>query len=84
MNLYDEFFSMISLFNTHGIRYAVVGGIAMAFHARPRFTRDIGVLVHEDDLSFVKIAMGRLGYEETAEPWDTRQYDPHASSISED
>jgi hypothetical protein len=69
MNLYDEFFSMISLFNKLGIRYAVVGGIALAFHARPRFTRDIDVLVHQDDMSLLKMAMGRLGYEETAEPW---------------
>ena len=69
MNLYDEFFSIISLFNELGIRYAVVGGIALASHARPRFTRDIDVLVHQDDMSLLKMAMGRLGYEETAEPW---------------
>ncbi len=68
MNLYDEFFSMISLFNKLGIRYAVVGGIALAFHARPRFTRDIDVLAHQDDMGLLKTAMGRLGYEETAEP----------------
>jgi len=69
MNLYDEFFSIISLLNELGIRYAVVGGIALAFHARPRFTRDIDVLVHQTDMSLLKSAMDRLGYEETAEPW---------------
>jgi hypothetical protein len=69
MNLYDEFFSMISLFNEFGIRYAVVGGIALAFHATPRFTRDIDVLVHKDDMTLLKTAVDRLGYEETAEPW---------------
>jgi hypothetical protein len=69
MNLYDEFFSIISLFNELGIRYAIVGGIALAFHARPRFTRDIDVLVHQADMSLLKSVMDRLGYEETAEPW---------------
>ena len=37
-------------------------------HARPRFTRDIDVLVQQDDMSLLKAAMGRLGCEETAEP----------------
>ncbi len=69
MNLYDEFFSVVSLFKEVGIRYAVVGGIAMAFHAMPRFTRDIDLLVHQDDMSLLNTAMNRLGYEETAEPW---------------
>ena len=59
MNLYDEFFSMISLFNKLEIRYAVVDGIALAFHARPRFTRDIDVLVHQDDMNLLKTAMDR-------------------------
>ena len=84
MNLYDEFFSMVLLFNELAIRYAVVGGIALAFHARPRFTRDIDVLVHKDDMGLLKPAMGRLGYEETAVPLQYRQYDTHTSSISED
>ncbi|MFZ2448126.1 MAG: hypothetical protein WAW37_17350 [Syntrophobacteraceae bacterium] len=70
MNLYDEFFLMVSLFNELEIRYAVVGGIALAFHARPRFTRDIDVLVHQDDMGLLKTAMDRLSYEETAESWE--------------
>jgi hypothetical protein len=69
MNLYDEFFSIVALFTKLGIRYAVVGGIALAFHGRPRFTRDIDILVHQDDMSLLAKALDRLGYEETAEPW---------------
>ncbi len=41
MNLYDEFFNIIHEFENHDITYAVVGGIALAFHDKPRFTRDI-------------------------------------------
>ncbi|GLI34937.1 hypothetical protein [Desulforhabdus amnigena] len=69
MNLYDEFFSMISMLNKLGIRYAVVGGIALAFHGRPRFTRGVDFLVHHKDMDLLKTALERLGYEETAEPW---------------
>lgn len=69
MNLYDEFFSVTSLFNKLRIRYAVVGGIALAFHSVPRFTRDIDILVRNDDMDLLRTAMDRLGYEETAEPW---------------
>ncbi len=43
MKLYDEFFSSIPFFNKIGIRYAVVGGIALAFHGRPRSTTDTDI-----------------------------------------
>ena len=72
MNLYDEFFALIPYLNKLGARYAVVGGIAMAFHGRPRFTRDVDILLHPDDLSLVRMAFDRLGYRETAEPWTFR------------
>ena len=69
MDLYDEFFSVISVFNKLAIRYAIVGGIALAFHGKPRFTRDVDVLIDEADMDLLKTGLGKLGYEETAEPW---------------
>lgn len=69
MNLYDEFFAIVAVLNQCRIRYAVVGGIALAFHGRPRFTRDVDFLVHQKDLDVLKMALERLDYEETAEPW---------------
>jgi hypothetical protein len=69
MNLYDEFFSIVPLLNELGIRYAVVGGIALAFHGNPRFTMDIDVLVDRDDMDRLQGVLGALGYEESAEPW---------------
>lgn len=68
MNLYDEFFALIPYLNRLGVRYAVIGGIAMAFHGRPRFTRDIDVLIHPDDIELVRMAFQRLDYRETAAP----------------
>jgi len=69
MNLYEEFFSISAMLNKLGIRYAVVGGIALAFHGRPRFTRDVDFLVHQKDEELLNMALQRLDYEETAEPW---------------
>jgi len=69
MNLYDEFFAIVAMLNQCRIRYAVVGGIALAFHGRPRFTRDVDFLVHQKDMDVLKMALERLDYEETAEPW---------------
>jgi predicted nucleotidyltransferase len=39
---YEEF---IAALNAHGVRYLVVGAHAVAFHARPRATKDLDVLI---------------------------------------
>jgi hypothetical protein len=44
----------------------------MAFHGRARFTRDVDILLHPDDLRLARMALDRLGYRESAEPWTFR------------
>ena len=39
---YEEF---IAALNAHGARYLVVGAHAVAFHARPRATKDLDILI---------------------------------------
>lgn len=39
---YEEF---IAALNGHGVRYLIVGAHAVAFHARPRATRDLDILL---------------------------------------
>jgi hypothetical protein len=39
---YEEF---IAALNAHGVRYLVVGAHAVAFHARPRATKDLDLLL---------------------------------------
>jgi len=39
---YEEF---IAALNAHGVRYLVVGAHAVAFHARPRATKDLDILI---------------------------------------
>jgi hypothetical protein len=42
---YPDFEELIASFNAHRVRYLVVGAYAVAFHARPRATKDIDILV---------------------------------------
>jgi hypothetical protein len=42
---FPDFEEFIALLNAHRVRYLIVGGYAVGFHARPRATKDIDVLV---------------------------------------
>ena len=42
---YPDFEEFIAALNARGVRYLVVGGYALAFHARPRATKDLDVYV---------------------------------------
>ena len=68
MNLYDEFSGIVKAFQKKKIRFAIVGGLAMAFYDQPRFTRDIDVLLHSEDEERMVSAMNKLGYFESARP----------------
>jgi hypothetical protein len=43
--MYQDFKDLLSAFHAHGVKYLIVGGYAVIFHAQPRATKDI-------DLSF--------------------------------
>lgn len=40
-----DFEELFACFNVRGVRAVIVGGYALAFHAKPRFTKDIDVFV---------------------------------------
>jgi hypothetical protein len=69
MELYREFFSIIEALNKRELKYSVVGGIALAFHAEPRFTKDIDILAKPIDLPVYEEVFQELGYYKFAEPW---------------
>jgi hypothetical protein len=69
MNLFDEFFKIIGSFEEIDLKYAVVGGIAMAFHDQPRFTKDIDILVLPEDLGEIAVIFEKIGYFESSDPW---------------
>lgn len=69
MNIYDEFFSIIKKLNEADIRYAIVGGIALSFHTRPRYTKDIDILILARDIDDFKSILRKMGYIFGAIPW---------------
>ena len=46
--MYPDFKELLSAFNTHNVKYLIVGGYAVSLHAQPRATKDIDILVKPD------------------------------------
>jgi hypothetical protein len=58
---YEEF---LELLNKHNVRYCVVGAFALAFHARPRYTKDMDIFVEPtiDNAERLLIALDEFGF----------------------
>lgn len=69
MNSFEEFQLLISELGKNDIKYALVGGVAMAFYDEPRFTEDIDMVVFTDDLEDFKALLATKGYFASTEPW---------------
>ena len=46
--MYPDFKELLSVLNFHNVKYLIVGGYAVSFHAQPRATKDIDILVKAD------------------------------------
>jgi hypothetical protein len=46
--MYPDFKELLSVLNAHNVKYLVVGGYAVSFHAQPRATKDIDILIKPD------------------------------------
>ena len=46
--MYQDFKDLLSAFHAHGVKYLVVGGYAVSFHAQPRATKDIDLFIKAD------------------------------------
>ena len=53
MNVFYEFHKIAKALQKAQIPYALIGGVAMAFHTRPRFTKDIDILIKKPDLVII-------------------------------
>ena len=62
MNLVEELVGLIDVLQEADIEYAICGGIAVAIHGYPRFTKDIDILVRAEDLARVRAVVGRVGF----------------------
>lgn len=64
MRLQRDLKEFIGLLNSESVEYAIVGGWALGFHGRPRYTQDIDILIRAtpDNAMRVKVAIDRFGF----------------------
>ncbi len=46
--MFQDYKDHLSAFHAHGVKYLIVGGYAVSFHAQPRATNDIDLFVKAD------------------------------------
>jgi len=58
---YEEF---LELLNRHKVRYCVIGSFALAFHAQPRYTKDLDVLIEPTTVNAERLmrALDEFGF----------------------
>ncbi len=63
MPLHPDFRDLLAAFAAHNVDYLVVGGYAVGFHARPRFTKDIDLWVGHspENLKRARAALEEFG-----------------------
>src|ERR1700757_4373558 len=48
IRMLEDFKELLSAFNAHSVKYLVVGGYAVSFHAQPRATKDLDLFIKAD------------------------------------
>ena len=46
--MYQDYKDLLSAFQSHGVKYLVVGGFAVIYHSQPRFTKDMDIFIKAD------------------------------------
>ena len=55
MELPRDFIDLLADFARHEVRYLLIGGYAVGYHAEPRATKDIDLLVAADELNQTRL-----------------------------
>jgi hypothetical protein len=90
--MYQDYKDLLSAFNAHGVRYLIVGAYAVIFHAQPRFTNDLDLLIQADPtnaratyaaLAAFGVALQDIGPEDFAERGSYFRFgrDPHSFDL---
>jgi len=62
MDLRAELLGLVDRLAAARVEYAICGGVALAIHGYPRFTKDIDLLVRREDLERVVSTVAVLGF----------------------
>ena len=46
--MFQDYKDLLFAFNAQGVKYLIVGGYALSFHAQPRATKDIDLFIKPD------------------------------------
>jgi hypothetical protein len=46
--MYQDYKDLLFAFQSHGVKYLVVGGFAVIYHSQPRFTKDLDLFIKAD------------------------------------
>ena len=55
MTIPQDFKEFIQLLNKHEVRYLIVGGYAVGFYSRPKFTEDIDFWIECNESNAIKV-----------------------------
>lgn len=60
-----DFEELFVLFNKHRVHYCIIGSYAVAFYAKPRYTKDIDILIESSAENSLKVvrALQTFGFE---------------------
>jgi len=47
--MYPDFKELLSTLDGHQVKYLIVGGYAVGFHAQPRATKDLDIFIRPDE-----------------------------------
>lgn len=64
MRVERDYEDLFALFNKHDVRYCVVGAYALALYARPRYTKDLDILVDttKENAGRILTALNEFGF----------------------
>lgn len=62
LDLYEELLALTTAFEAARVAYALCGGLAVAVHGAPRFTKDIDILIQPVDAARAKAVAKALGF----------------------
>ncbi len=64
MKVEKDYEDLLKLFNKHKVKYCIVGAFAVAFYARPRYTKDMDILIEPSQINSNKIikALNDFGF----------------------
>lgn len=64
MKVEKDYEELLKLFNKNKVKYCLIGAYAVAFYAKPRYTKDIDILVNPDKENACRIikALNEFGF----------------------